>query len=115
MLGVSLTSTGVRAASFTHSVIICGVLRHLADGGAHAALAHAVRTAEVQLQAIGARAFRALDHLAPGLTLRLDHERRDDRVAGIEALDLGNLAQVDLDGPVADELDVVEAHHALRC
>ena len=60
MLGVSFTSTGVRATSFTHSVIMRGVLGHLADGGAHAALAHAVRAAEVQLEAVGARVFGAL-------------------------------------------------------
>src|ERR1700728_3704480 len=30
----------------------------------------------------------------------------------IAALDLGHLLQVDLDGAVGDELDVVEAHHA---
>ena len=60
MFGVSFTSTGVRATSFTHSVIMQRVLGHLADGGAHAALAHAVRAAEVQLEAVGAGVFGAL-------------------------------------------------------
>ncbi len=36
------------------------VLGHLADGRAHAALAHAVRAAEVELEAVGAGIFGAL-------------------------------------------------------
>ena len=86
MFGVSLTMTGVRAASFTHSVIMLAVLGHLTDGGAHAALAHAVRAAEVEFEAVGARIFGALDDVVPGLALRFDHERGDDGVLRVTAL-----------------------------
>ena len=97
MFGVSFTSTGVRATSFTHSVIMLRVLGHLAHRAAHAALAHAVRTAEVQLQAVGARVFGPLDDVVPGLALRLHHQRRDHRVLRIALLHLGDLAQIRLD------------------
>ena len=113
MLGVSLTMTGVRAASFTHSVICWQYSGHLADGGAHAALAHAVRAAEVELEAVGAGAFGALDDVMPGLALGFDHERGDDDVLGVAALYFFDLAEVDFDGAIADELDVVQAHHLL--
>jgi hypothetical protein len=56
---------------------------------------------------IGAGIFAAFDDVVPGLSLGIDHEARDHRVLGIALLDLGDLAQVRLDGPVADELDVV--------
>jgi hypothetical protein len=52
MFGVSFTSTGVRATSFTHSVIICAYSGTWPHGRAHAALAHAVGAAEVQLEAV---------------------------------------------------------------
>ena len=89
------------------------VLRHLAHGRAHPALAHAMRTAEVQLQPIRARTLRALHHLVPGLALRLHHQRRNHRMLRIQPLHLGDLAQVHLDGPVADQLNIVQPHHAL--
>ena len=73
-----------------------GVLGHLADGRAHAALAHAVRAAEVQLQAVGAGVFGARDDVVPRLALRLDHQRRDDGVLRIALLHLGDLAQIRL-------------------
>ena len=40
------------------------------------------------------------------------HERHDHGAVGPVALDLGDLAQVQLQRPVGDELDVVEADHA---
>ena len=113
MFGVSFTSTGVRATSFTHSVIMLRVLRHLADGAAHAALAHAVRAAEVQLQAIRARVFGSLHDLVPGFALRFHHQRRDHGVLRIALLHLGDLAQIHFERTVGDQLDVVQAHHAL--
>src|ERR1035438_2372814 len=90
-----------------------GVIGNLADGRAHAALAHAMGAAEIELQAIGAGVFGSLDDVAPGLALGIHHERRDDGVMGVALLDFGDLAQVGSDGAVADELDIVEAHHAL--
>ena len=54
VLGVSFTSTGVFANSFAQLVISQEDFGLLADRRAHAALAHAVRAAEVQLEAVGA-------------------------------------------------------------
>ncbi len=51
----------------------------LADGGAHAALAHAVRAAKVQFDAIRAGIGGALDEFMP-LFARVHHERGDDGV-----------------------------------
>ena len=109
---MSLTITGVRAFSLTQLGDLLAVLGHLSHGGAHAALAHAVGATEVQFQAVGAGVFCALHDVVPGLALALDHQRGDDHMLGIAPLDLGNFLQVDRDGPVGDELDVVEAHHA---
>ena len=80
MLGVSFTSTGVRATSFTHSVIIEQYCGNLADGAAHAAFTHAVRTAEIQLQSVGSRAFGSFDDFVPRFAIGIDHQRRDDGV-----------------------------------
>ena len=65
----------------------------LADGGAHAALAHAVRAAVVELDAVGAGIGGALDELVP-LFARLDHERGDDGVVRPALFDLGDFAEV---------------------
>ena len=105
--------TGVLATSLTHVGDLAGVLGHLSDGGAHAALRHAVRTAEVELEPVGARALGGLDDLVPLLALRLHHQRHDDGVLRVALLDLGDLAQVHRERTIGDELDVVEPHHAL--
>src|SRR5262249_36757384 len=89
------------------------IFRHLPHGGAHAALGHAVRASEVQFQHVGAGVLGAAHDVMPHLALGFDHEGRDHGVSGKPLLDLGDLAQVGLDGTVADEFDVVEAHHAL--
>src|ERR1700761_5541152 len=47
----------------------------------------------------------------PGLAFGFDHERGDDDVLWVAALYFFDLAEIGFDGPVADELDVVEAHH----
>ena len=109
MFGVSLTRTGSSAFSITHSVIIWHVLGDLADRGAHAALAHAVRAAEVELDAVGAGVVAPGDDLVPGLALRLDHEARHDRLVRVAPLDLADLGEVDVGRAVADELDVGDA------
>ena len=50
---------------------LLAVLGHLADGRAHAALAHAVRAAEVELEAVGAGVLGALHDLVPRLALAI--------------------------------------------
>ena len=70
IFGVSFTITGVRARSFTHSVIRSRILRHLPHRRPHPALAHPMRTPEVQLQPIRPRPLRPRHHLVPRLALR---------------------------------------------
>jgi len=90
---------------------LAGVIGHLTHRAAHAALAHPVRAAEVQLDPVGAGVFRLLHHLVPRFPLRFDHQRRDHGMLRVVTLDLGDFLEVFGDRPVADELDVVEAHH----
>ncbi len=80
----------------------------LTDRGAHATLTHPVRTAKVELKTIRARVDAALDDVFP-LLLGLHHEGNDDGVLRVLLFDLGDLAEVALEGPVRDELDIVEA------
>ena len=72
-----------------------------------------MRTPEVQLQPVGARVFGRCTIVVPRLALRLDHQRRDHRVFRIALLHFCDLAQIHIERPVADQLDIVEAHHAL--
>ena len=55
MLGVSFTITGMRVYCFAPAGDHLDIFGHLPDGGAHAALAHPVRAAEIQLDPISAR------------------------------------------------------------
>src|SRR2546422_9105651 len=68
-----------RSTLFPYTTLFrsAGVIGHLAHRAAHPALAHAMGTSEVQLDAVGARVLRLFDHLMPGFPLRLDHQRRD--------------------------------------
>ena len=89
-----------------------GHLRILADGRAHAALAHAVRAAEVQFDAVRPRVLGALYEFMPALA-GVHHERRDDRVMRPAFLDLGKFAEIRLRRAVGDQFDVVETDHAV--
>ncbi len=55
------------------------IFRHLADGRAHAALAHAVRAAEVELDAVGAGLLDQRQDGLPGVLLAGHHDRDDQR------------------------------------
>ena len=88
------------------------VLGHLAHRRAHAALAHAVRAAEVELDAVAAGVLDLRQDRLPGLLVARHHQRDDERAVGPVALDLADLVEVDLERPVGDQLDVVEADHA---
>src|SRR5579859_2517868 len=48
----------------------------------------------------------------PGRALGFDHQRGDDRMLRKTLFYLGNFLEIDVDRAVADELDIVEAHHA---
>jgi hypothetical protein len=107
MLGVSFTITG--------SLLYClhqrdhlDVFGHLAHGRAHAALAHAVRAAEVQLHAVGAGVFHHGQDAFPAFFLAGHHQRDDQRAVRPGLLHAGHLLQVGAQRPVGDQLDVVE-------
>ena len=71
-----------------------------------------MRAAVVQLDAVGPGVGGALDELVP-LLAGLDHERGDDGVVRPALLDLGDFLEINLGRAVGDELDVVEAEHAV--
>ncbi len=88
------------------------VFGHLPDGGAHAALGHAVRTAEIELDAVAIRLLDAIQDRLPGFLIARHHQRSDERAVRPFALDLFDLLQIDLEIAVSDELDIVEGDQA---
>ncbi len=89
------------------------VLGHLAYRRAHATLAHAVWATEVQLDRIGAGVFDERQDPFPVAFVARHHQRDDQRAIRPVALDLGDLAQVDVKRPVGDQFDIVQACDAL--
>ncbi|MPL84611.1 hypothetical protein SDC9_30576 [bioreactor metagenome] len=87
------------------------VFGHLPHRRAHAALGHAMRAAEVQLDAVGAGVLDMAEDRLPALLVAGHHQRHHERPVGIVALDRLDLAQVDLERAVGDQLDVVDPHH----
>src|SRR5690606_34269275 len=85
------------------------IFRHLADGRAHAALGHAVRTAEIELDAVRPGLFHQRQDRLPALLLAGHHDRGDQRPVRPVHLDLLHLAQVRVEVAVGDQLDIVEA------
>src|SRR5438067_4630400 len=72
-----------------------------------------MRAAKVQLEQIGACVFRATNDVMPSRTLRFDHQRGNHRVLRKALLHLADLAEIDFDRTIADQLDVVEPDHPL--
>ena len=113
MLGVSFTSTGVRATSLTHSVIMQAysgtwptaepMPRSLMPWGQPKLSSRPSAPASSERLTMSCQASRFESTIRDAITAW----------CGIALLDFGDLAQVGVDGAVADELDVVEAHHAL--
>jgi len=87
------------------------VFRHLAHGRAHAALAHAVRAAEVEFDAVGAGVFHERQDGFPALLLARHHQRDDHGAIRPVAFDAFDLFEVGVQRPVSDQLDVVQADH----
>ena len=69
--------------------------------------------AKVQFESIRAGVLGALDHAVPGLAGRFNHQRRDYGMVWITLLHFVDLAQIRLNGTVTNELDVIQAHHAV--
>src|SRR5690606_37033896 len=84
------------------------VLGHLSDRGAHAALRHPVGATVVELDGVGPGVLYLLDDPLPRLWVRRDHRGHDDGSVRPQLLDLGDLLEVHLQGPVRDQLDVVD-------
>ena len=88
------------------------IFRHLADGRPHAALAHAMRAAEVQLHAIAFGFFNAGQNVFPGILVARHHQRHDHRAVRPGSLHRLDFAQVDFQIAVGDEFDIVEAQQS---
>ncbi len=110
-LGVSFTITGIFAASFTHDVIISvysgtwptaePMPRSLMPCGQPKFSSSASEPASSARRTISCQDSRFDSTISDAITRLL-------RVALLHFVDF---AEVHVDGPVADQLDVVEAHH----
>lgn len=71
-----------------------------------------MRAAEIQLKPVAARILRTFGYFLPCLFFRFDHQRDDHGVVGIFLFALVNFFEVDIEGPVSDEFNVIEADQA---
>ena len=92
---------------------LLAVLGHLANGRAHSAFAHSVRAAVVQFNAVRTCVFDPPNDVVPGFGLRFDHGRNNNSAIRPGTLHLRNLAQIDFEGPVGNQFDVVDCEHSL--
>src|SRR5690606_31038771 len=89
------------------------VFGHLADGRAHATLRHAMRAAEVPLDRVPLGPPDTPEDAFPALFGPWHPQGVDHRPVGPLLLDPLDLLQVDLERPVGDQLDIVEAVNLL--
>ncbi|VVO16327.1 hypothetical protein PS704_03862 [Pseudomonas fluorescens] len=87
------------------------ILWHLTDRRAHAPFRHAVGAAEVQFDAVGAGGFHQRQDVFPRFFDAGHHQRHDQRTVRPVLFHLGDFPQIDLQGTVGDQLDIVEAQH----
>ena len=73
---------------------------------------HAVRAAEIELDAVAVRLFDAREDRLPGVLVARHHQRDDQSAIAPGPLDLLDLLQIDLEIAVGDEFDVVERDQA---
>ncbi len=92
---------------------LLAVFGDLANGAAHAAFAHAVGTAVIEFDAIGARVLNAANDVVPGFGFGFNHGGDDDGAIGPRAFYFRNFAEIDFDGTVRDQLDVIDGEHFL--
>ena len=88
------------------------VFGHLADGRAHAALAHAVRAAEIELDAVASGVLDLLQDPLPARLLAGHHQRDEQAAVRPVALHPLDLLEIDLELAVGDQFEVVEADQA---
>src|SRR5471030_3171929 len=85
------------------------ILRHLADGRAHAAFRHAVRAAEIELDAIRAGGFDQRQNIGPQFFFARQHQRDDDGAVRPIFFHLRDFTQIDFQRTIGNQLDVIEA------
>src|SRR5437868_3643257 len=93
---------------------LLAILRNLTNGGPHATLAHSMRAAVIELNAVRAGIFDPANNILPGLLSRFHHRRYDNGTIRPGALDLSNLAQVDFERAIGNQLDIINREHLLR-
>ena len=84
------------------------VFRHLTHGGTHAAFAHPVGAAEVQLNPVGAGVFDQWQNGFPGMFFAGHHDGDDHGAVWIVGFDALDLFEVGEKVAVGDQLNVVE-------
>ncbi len=109
MFGVSLVITGMRDVLLAPAHHHLDIFGHLADRRAHAALAHAVRAAEIELDPVRLGLLDQRQDRLPAVLVARHHDRDHQRPVRPVLLDLLDLLQVHLQRPVGDQFDVVEA------
>src|SRR4029077_7282493 len=91
---------------------LLAILRDLADGAAHAALAHTVRAAIVQLNTVSSSVLNAANNVMPSLRLGFHHCGNNHSTIGPGPFYLRNLPKIHLHGPIGNEFDVVYGQHS---
>ncbi len=89
-------------------------LRILAHCRAHPPLGQAVGAGKIALETIDARLLAALDDLDPRLLAIFLHDRGDQHAVGMPVLDLFEFVEPDVEGPIADQLDILPADDFFR-
>ena len=107
--GVSFTITGMRVCCLHQRVTISTYSGTWPTAEPMLRSRHAVRAAEIQLDAVAAGVFHPRQDALPAFLGARHHQADHHRAVRPVALDLLDLVQVDLQRPVGDQLDVVEA------
>ncbi len=87
--------------------------RVLTNGSAHATFGHAVRAAEVEFEPMCAGVLHLFYEFVPTVFIVVRHERNNHCMVGKFFEYFTNFFKVNVERTVADEFDVVEAHHPL--
>ena len=70
-----------------------------------------MRATEIQLETMRTGILDFFDQFVPALTVVVRHQRDDHGAVGEKTDTFANLTEIDLQGAIADELDIVESHH----
>jgi hypothetical protein len=112
MFGVSLTMTGISAASMTQPTM-ASITSGFWPTAEPMPRSHMPCGQPKFSSTPSAPAIARTLHIVVPVLARIGHQGGDDGVVRPHLFALRDLAEIGLRGTVADELDVVEAHHAL--